>query len=255
MKIAVQRGMKKNRRVALLLFVGTIVARVAAADPISITSGSLVMNPFSGPLTLAGDRGFTFNSSVSVFGSQPLGFFEPWEVCANLHAPEPCTPGSVLGLNAIWFGTEVIGPATLDGVSYPDVGSPTSPSTMAVQFLGTVVLPPLASSATLTAPFTFTGTFFHPGDSGFTNDALLGGGTATLYFSGSESSGLWRLNAARYDLAGSPSPTPEPSTLLLLGGASLALAGVVAGRSRRSAHMSPPHVGRASVACSADRAG
>jgi hypothetical protein len=237
MKMALQRGMKKNRRVALLLFAGTIVARVAAADPISITSGSLVMNPSSGPLTLTGDRGFTFSSSVSVFGGLPRGFFEPWDVCANRHAPEPCAPGSVLGLNAIWFGPEVIGPATLDGVSYPDVGSPTSPSTMGVQFLGTVVLPPLASSATVTAPFTFTGTFFHPVDGGFTNDSLVGGGTATLYFfSGSQSSGLWSLGGARYDLTGSPSPTPEPDTLLLLGGGMLALAGVVARRSRRSLH-------------------
>jgi hypothetical protein len=108
---------------------------------------------------------------------------------------------------------------------------------MGVQFLGTVVLPPLAASATVTAPFTFTGTFLHPVDGGFTNDPLVGGGTATLnFFSASQSSGLWSLGGARYDLTGSPSPTPEPATLLLFGGGMLALAGVVARRSRRSLH-------------------
>jgi hypothetical protein len=110
---------------------------------------------------------------------------------------------------------------------------------MFVQFLGTAVLPPLASSAVVTAPFTFTGTFFHPVDGGFTNDPLVGGGTATLFFSPSQSTGMWRLGGARYDLTGSPSPTPEPATLLLLGVGMLALAGVVRGRSRRSSLHAP----------------
>jgi len=222
--------MKKPLGVLLLLPLTLLTPRVAAADPINITSGSLVMNPFNGPLTLVGDRGFTFESAVNVSG----GFFLPWEQCDNLHSPEPCLPGSTLGLTATWLGNDVTGPATLDGVTYSAVGSLSSPSSMTVQFLRTAVLPPLASSATVTAPFTFEGSFFHPVDGTTVNDPLMGSGFATLFFSPAGNiPGAWHLDSARYDF-GNPSPTPEPASLLLMGTGMLALAAFVRMRARKS---------------------
>lgn len=222
--------MKNPLGVLLLLPLGLLTPRVAAADPINIIGGSLVMNSFNGPITLVGDRGFTFESSLSVSG----GFFLPWEQCTNLHSPEPCLPGSTLGLNAIWLGNDITGPATLDGVTYSDVGSLSSPSSMAVQFMGTVVLPPLSSSATLTAPFTFQGSFFHPVDGGTVNESLMGAGMATLLFSPAGNiPGAWRFDSARYDFS-APSPTPEPASLLLMGSGMLALAAFVRMRARKT---------------------
>jgi PEP-CTERM motif len=219
--------MKKPLGVLLLPLVLLLTPRVVSADPINIISGSLVLNPFNGPITLVGDRGFTFESGVNVSG----GFFLPWEQCDNLHSPEPCLPGSSLGLTATWLGNDVTGPATLDGVTYSAVGSLSSSSSMNVQFLGTAVLPPLSSSATVTAPFTFEGSFFHPVDGMTVNDPLTGSGFATLLFSPT-ANGTWHLDSARYDF-GNPSPTPEPASLLLMGSGILALAAFVRSRARR----------------------
>src|SRR5205814_6349354 len=155
-------------------------AASARADPINIRGGFLDMGPNSGPLSLGGDRGFTFASSVDVTG----GFFLPSLNC-NFD-PVHCRPGDTLNLGASWIDNDVTGTATLDGVIYPNVGSLGSFSSMAVQFSGTAVLPPLAGGTmALTAPFLFHGTFFHPVDNnpaGFptTTELLTGTGTATL---------------------------------------------------------------------------
>lgn len=219
--------MKKPLGALLLLPLVLMTPHIAAADPINIIGGSLVMNPFNGPITLVGDRGFTFESAVNVSG----GFFLPWEQCDNLHSPEPCLPGSSLGLTATWLGNDVTGPATLDGAAYSAVGSLSSPSSMVVQFMGTAVLPPLSSTATVTSPFTFEGSFFHPLDGAMVNEPLTGAGMATLLFSPS-ATGAWHLDSARYDFT-TPSPTPEPASLLLMGSGMLALAAFVRMRARR----------------------
>jgi hypothetical protein len=219
--------MTKPRSVALLLFVDLLAARAAAADPIRITGGSLVMNPTSGPIVLAGDREFTFDSRVDVAG----GLFMPWDACSL----SVCEPGDTLGLNAGWSGNDLTGPATLDGISYADVGALASSSSLIVRFVGTAVLPPLSSSATMTAPFSFTGTFFHSVDGNSIDDSLVGDGTATLTLSPSAGfPGAWHVDGAHYDFGeAAPSPTPEPGSLLLMGGGMLLLAAFVRTRARR----------------------
>jgi hypothetical protein len=202
--------------VALLLVV--LAARSASADTVAITAGSLQMDPLAGPLVLEGDRGFTFSSNVDVIG----GIFMPWVQCTGL----TCLPGGTVDLSGFWSGMDVTGTATLDGVSYPNVGAGSSLSSMVVHFSGAAILPVLATSAVLTAPFAFDGTFSHPGGI----ESLVGGGLATLFLS--PDGGFpdrWHLDSARYDFT----PTPEPATGVLL---IVGIAVIERMRRRRAAH-------------------
>jgi subtilisin family serine protease len=183
-----------------------LVAGRASADPIvvGITGGFLDMGPDDGPLVLSGDHGFTFSSHVDIAG----GVFMPSEECFN-----GCLAGSSLNLLGSWLGNDLVGNATLDGVTYLAVGS-TDTTSMGVAFNGMATLPPIADSATVVAPFTFSGEFDHPGPGGIAEtDTLEGLGTATLTLvrDGSRTDS-WLLSEARYDLA----PTPEPASLLLV---------------------------------------
>src|SRR5947209_13531107 len=118
-------------RLAGVWVVVVLSAAPAAADPIHITGGFLDMNTNAGPLVLAGDRGFTYSSSVDATG----GVFRPSLNC-NFD-PRHCRPGDTLDLGASWIDNDVTGTATLDGVTYRGVGSLGSFSSMAVQFSGT----------------------------------------------------------------------------------------------------------------------
>ena len=63
----------------------------AFADTIGINEGHLEMNPSFGPLVLAGDRGFTFQSVVGILG----GIFRPYDCNFD---PSRCVPGATLSL-------------------------------------------------------------------------------------------------------------------------------------------------------------
>ena len=211
----------------LLVFTAiiTIAApRVGAADPINITSGFLHMRPTFGSLVLSGDRGFTFSAGVDVAG----GIFLPWENC-NLD-PNHCRPGDTLNLGAFWSGNDAGGTATLDGITYSQVGSLSSFSSITVQFSGTAVLPGLQTgTVAITAPFLFSGSFFHPVDNnplGFptVTESLVGSGAATLALMPNQGfPGSWRVDDARYEFA-SVDATPEPGPLLLMGAGLLGVA-------------------------------
>ncbi len=195
------------RRMMVQVMTGCLVLLAAAsagADSftIGITGGFLDMQPFAGPLVLSGDHGFTFSSGVDAVG----GVFEPWEQC---NAAPLCAPGFSLNLRGFWVGNDVVGDATLDGVMYPHVGGLNSPYSMTVEFAGMATLPPIADSATVVAPFTFSGAFDQLG--GF-SDPLEGLGTATLSLVRSGVPDRWSVTEARYDFAA----TPEPASLLLM---------------------------------------
>ena len=205
--------MKRGLLPAAILVAVVGVPRFACADPISITGGYLDMNPSFGPLVLAGDRGFTFSSGVDTVA----GVFHP--IGCNFD-PLHCTPGSTLGLTASWSGNDLPGTATLDGATYVHVGSLGSPSSLSVTFSGTAGLPSIAASAILTAPFLFSGTFFHPisTSSLLIGEILTGRGFATLSLTPHRAFPVsWHLDRAVYEFGHDPAPTPEPGALLLTG--------------------------------------
>lgn len=170
-------------------------ARPAAAD-VSIAGVSLDMNPDTGPLRLAGDHGFAFEGRVSSNG----GVFMPGLVCRQYGGP--CSPGDTISLRAYWSGLDAPGAATFEGVSYFPVGS--GNSSLVAEFNGSVVLPPLADTATVVAPVRFDGAFYYP--SGV--EALVGTGSVTLSLvRDTVIPNRWRLLRALYEL-GAPVPSP-----------------------------------------------
>jgi hypothetical protein len=184
-------------RNALPLFVLLTIAtsvRVASAGDVRIRGDRLDMDLGTqvGNLTLFGDRQFTFSSTVS-----PLsGVFTAGECNASL-----CLPGATVSLHTLWSGPDVQGTATLDGLTYPNVGGTNSPSSMAVEFFGSMVLPPATvSRRTVTAPFTFRGAFTHPVDA---SEQLTGSGLVFVDLSLIQSSGTWHVDRVLYWFTGS----------------------------------------------------
>ena len=226
--------MKILRFVAFAAIATVSVPRAGLADPINITAGFLHMNPTAGPLVLSGDRGFTFSSGVDVVG----GIFRPWDDC-NLD-PNHCRPGDTLNLGASWSGNDAGGTATLDGITYSQVGSLSSFSSMTVQFSGMAVLPALQTgTVAITAPFLFSGSFFHPIDNnplGFptVTESLVGRGAATLALTPNRGfPGSWHVDDARYEFV-SLAATPEPGPLLLMGAGLLGVAAMFRRRRPRA---------------------
>ena len=226
--------MKPVCSIILAGYITCVTSGAAAADPINITGGSLDMNPSSGPLALFGNRGFTFLSHVDNVG----GFFQATDQCNG--DPAHCTPGATLGLTASFSGNDLTGAATLDGRTFDHVGSFGSPSSLDVHFDGSIVLPPLVASATVTAPFLFSGTFFHPisTSSLLIGESLTGRGFATLSLTPHRAFPVsWHLDRAVYEFGHDPSPTPEPGALLLTG---VGLIGASAFARRASARQHRP---------------
>jgi hypothetical protein len=145
-----------------------------AQDTIVIKRGMFVF-PVGGQGTfdLSGTHGFRLNATVSLVD----GNFAAIDKCRN---PE-CFPGTVLDLSAGWGGSAFVGTARIGGVTYglsgmdPEAG-------VAVQFSGSVTLPPLsAGPVTVSAPFSLSGVFAYGFNGPEPKEALLtGGGVVTL---------------------------------------------------------------------------
>ena len=125
-----------------------------------------------GPLVLVGDRGFAFASGVSINSATA--------VASCNGDPAHCVPGATLDLS---LAANPYGTATLNGTTYYDTGGAASPNAIGVRFAGSVVLPPIAPTATVMSSFTFRGTFTHAvaGSSATAQETLAGGGYVTVY--------------------------------------------------------------------------
>jgi hypothetical protein len=126
-------------------------------------------------------------------------------------------PGTPLALEGGANGADVRGTATLDGVTYTDVGGPESATGGFIRIsTAPEILPPLrTSTATMTAPVSVR-FFFSP--DGHVLHSFTGSGIATIFLE--EDLGFevpsWSVTRMRAELTDA-APVPEPATLLLIG--------------------------------------
>jgi len=180
----------------LLALIYLLVAGRVSAGPISVTSGYVDLGPFSGPLLLAGERGFTFHSRMG----RTSGFI--FALNCN-DDPLRCLPGTTLNVGIRADTSELGGAATLDGVTHTGLSGPMSPESIAIEITGSLVLPALAPTAVATAPFTLTGTFAHTVSGGpeVTRESLIGSGTVTVSLAAHPAfPGSWYVTRLFYSL-------------------------------------------------------
>jgi len=180
--------------VALSALILILTPAAAFADEVRITSGFLDVTNV-GTIQIQGNRGFFFHEPVS----PSAGIFAPGSCNFGLLN---CTPGAVIPLSASWSGSDLTGTAYFESNTYV-VGGPNSPNQMAIAFSGSVTLPPLVASTTVSAPFTFTGGFAHStGGIGTAIETLRGTGTAMLLLSASDGlPGAWQVDRVQYVFA------------------------------------------------------
>jgi PEP-CTERM motif-containing protein len=193
----------------------------ALADEISIRSGQIEFiwgQPAqSGPFVLAGDRGFSFQATDA-----NLVFFAT-NCREDISSDPACIGGAPLDLTVALAPR---GTATLDGVTYSDVGrDPSDPTTslLEMNLVASATLPPLSSTATVDGRFFLDGPLnrfrFLAADSAIHTEPLVGSGIATLALRRHTSLDEWVLDRASFAFE----PVPEPSTLLLVAGGGAAM--------------------------------
>lgn len=212
-------------RVLLLAALALLVSVPASADRITI--GTLIYVQGGSPLTVTlRSDSFTFDGRASHLG----GVFMPWLQCS---VPE-CGAGSTVDLFSHWSGGDLPGTATLGDRAFTNVGSQASTSSLFATWTGSLPIPAGFESGVLAAPFEFFGVFsFQPEPGGFGRLDLVGNGMATATFRpySPEFPGALFLESIRYDFnAADVAPTPEPTSVLLLGSG---LTGILAARARR----------------------
>lgn len=203
------------------LFAALAFPSRAAADPIQVTGGALDMGNFSGTLDITGERGFALHSRVDAIS----GVYWPWLQC---NVPS-CDPGTEVSLLARWAGSALTGPMSFEGRTYDRIGGATSLAGASVEFTGSFIAPPMGPSATVMTPFSFSGLFTIPNESGTGQilHTLFGGGTATVQLVPNTSSlpgaPAWQVASALYQFSPAE-PVPEPATLLMVGAGVAAVA-------------------------------
>jgi len=146
-----------------------------AANDVVVHKGTLVFAAGgTGHLDVSGTDSFSLVADVAL----PGGVFAGYSRClAN-----ECVPGTLVDLDATWFGIDLQGNASLKSATYDDVGALNGASSAQIAFSGTVTMPAMSSSVvTITVPFSFNGFFAYSlNRSGAQSAMLTGRGSAVL---------------------------------------------------------------------------
>ena len=199
---------------ATLLIIAAFTPATATADPLVITSGTGSVTGLSGGphFSVTG-----LNFSAGAGGEQ--GSSHPQMHCF------PCTAGATLDVGGFFGGTSVLGGATINGTSFTVVGG-------TITITGPpIIVPSSTSNLILTSPFSFTANLhicqsncgFNPP---FTTVDVVGSGIATLnlqVFFLPNGNPIFQFQSVTYNFQ-TPEPTPEPISILLLGGGLVGLA-------------------------------
>jgi hypothetical protein len=206
-------------------------ASQAAAEPVTITGGFIVFSEPGllqvGSISITGTHGFSLTGSADT----GEGRVDPLVQCF------PCSPTPDFRVGLELIGSAIAGGvATLDGNTYTDLNSSNSVNNVFLQLDGSTVLPPVnGPSITIRAPFTvnspFKSFFQFQVAPGTPPDPpvvglmpLQGTGIATVNFHQNPNAPVWEFSSVRYDFQ-TTATTPEPATLLLVGGPLLVLRG------------------------------
>jgi hypothetical protein len=206
-----------------LLILGTgVLPAPAHADPVRITSGALVGGRSEVRLNATGERGLALNAA----GSEIDGTF-----VGPVHSCTDCPPGHDLSLDV--FSIFNGGSISIDGLTFNiATGDGFDSGHLDLRFSSSVILPEFSGDPViaLSAPFRVEGhTSFEAPASPV---ELFGSGIATVMLEWEPDRPIftgWYYRGLRFDFEPA-APVPEPASLLLLGSAVAALAGV---RSRR----------------------
>jgi PEP-CTERM motif len=200
----------------------------ATAEPIRITSGSLVFpaSPIDIAVELAGD-GFAFTGRT---GTQQI-WLSPYAECLV----PACVPGSTLSLQTVGSeATYIFATATYQGQAFDNFGGIDARSGLLTEWTGSLDIPSNFAGGSLSAPFSFAGSFrlTDDGTGSFQRVDLFGSGMATVTFGpyGPADPNAFGTQSVRFDFADA-APTPEPASLLLL---ATGLCGVAAASRRRT---------------------
>jgi hypothetical protein len=191
--------------IVVALWVTLAAAASAAADPIQLVSGTIHYSR---------QNLVTFNAVTadgahlnSEFGNFLTETWNPDHACFG------CTPGSTIDLSQSESFTGPGGPGPISaggGVRVGDIDYWTESLDFLIES-GSFILPDSSGGAiNFSAPFSFRGAFTGRSDAGTTlTFSFFGSGTATASFAGND----WFHTTYAF-----AAPTPEPGTLLLLGG-------------------------------------
>ena len=200
----------KTRIVALCcaaVLVCAVGSGTAWGDPVVITAGTFDANVLG---TVAIPVSFT-SSLFDVSGVLDLGF-GPKGAC------EPCLPGQTVTFSTVLAGPDPAS-GTINGTFYPaftleGVYNFTSPSVQLPSGLQAL------QTTTLTLPFSMSGTFnafsTSPQTPILVDLPVTGQGSLTVTVEESQSNQLGVQHAIYTFSSDSPSPTPEPASLLLI---------------------------------------
>lgn len=206
--------------VSCIALISALTAAGALADPVTVTSGTVVAEMFGGSFTLTGS-GFSFSGDV------PQGFSSP-----SLFQCEPCSAADRLPLDLNSFSSFHVesGAAEFQGVTYPSAnlfGEFTFTSPFNAFSSATVG----STGQSPEEPFTFSGELldYPAGNAGVGTPIffapLSGSGVARADFT-SSGGGEFSARDITYQFSVPVSPTPEPASLVLFAGGLIGLAAI-----------------------------